>query len=120
MCCYFINVIHLLLYFLVPWPPDLHGPAPSSSKWTLLMLDLQYILSMYLNCKYKYVKSVRLCANMYVKNVFTSDMQYEPDISLQDARDMGLLVQGIAPLPREMTFKVPKGEKWMDHYDYIR
>ncbi|XP_063961233.1 WD repeat-containing protein 90-like isoform X2 [Lytechinus pictus] len=99
---------------------DLHGPAPSSSKWTLLVLDLQYILSMYLNCKYKYVKSVRLCANMYVKNVFTSDMQYEPDISLQDARDMGLLVQGIAPLPREMSFRVAKGERWADHYDYIR
>lgn len=99
---------------------DLHGPAPQSSKWTLLLLDLQYILSMYLNCKYKYVKSMRLCANMYVKNVFTSDMQYEPDISLQDARDMGLLVQGIAPLPREMNFKVPKGERWLDMYDYIR
>ncbi|XP_071478368.1 WD repeat-containing protein 90-like [Diadema antillarum] len=99
---------------------DLQGPAPPSSKWTLLLLDLQYILSMYLNCKYRYLKSVRLCANMYVKNVFTSDMQYEPDISLQDARDTGLLAQGVAPLPREMTFKVPKGEKWMDLYDYIR
>ena len=33
---------------------------------------------MYLNRKYSYIKGVRLCANMLVKNIFTSDILYEP------------------------------------------
>ena len=33
---------------------------------------------MYLNRRYSYLKSVKLCANMYVKNLFTSDTEYEP------------------------------------------
>ena len=33
---------------------------------------------MYLNRKYAYIKGVRLCANMLVKNMFTSDILYEP------------------------------------------
>lgn len=28
--------------------------------------------------------------------------------------------QGTGPIPREMTFPVPKGSSWHDLYDYIR
>ncbi|XP_033117799.1 WD repeat-containing protein 90-like isoform X4 [Anneissia japonica] len=96
------------------------GPAPNSTKWTVLVLDFQYILSMYLNRKYAYLKNVRLCANLMVKNLFTSDMQYEPGISLKKAKDTGLLAHGVAPIPREMSFHLPKGDNWCDLYDYIR
>lgn len=54
------------------------GPAPGTTRWTVLCLDLNYILSTYLNRRYAYVKSMRLCANMLVKNVFTSDVLYDP------------------------------------------
>ena len=54
------------------------GPAPTSTRWTVLCLDLNYILSVYLNRSYAYVKGMRLCANMLVKNVFTSDVLYDP------------------------------------------
>lgn len=27
---------------------------------------------------------------------------------------------GVAPMPREMAFPVPKGQEWHDLYDYIR
>ena len=59
------------------------GPAPTSTRWTVLCLDMNYILSVYLNRSYAYIKGMRLCANMLVKNVFTSDVLYDPgDLSV--------------------------------------
>jgi hypothetical protein len=58
------------------------GPAPASTRWTVLCLDFQYILSMYLNRRYSYMKSIKLCANMLVKNIYTSDLDYEPGLFL--------------------------------------
>ena len=109
---------YLFLCFIVI--ADTQGPAPASTRWTLLLLDFQYILSMYLNRKYSYLKSVRLCANLFIKNLFTTDTQYEPGITVREARELGLIGKGVAPLPREMNFPVPKGHIWHDHYDYIR
>ncbi|XP_025111591.1 WD repeat-containing protein 90-like isoform X3 [Pomacea canaliculata] len=93
------------------------GPAPSSTRWTVLCLDLQYILSTYLSRRYSYVRSIRLCANMLVKNVFTSDIVYDPDISMADAKKRG---GNVSPLPRDFGFPVQKGETWHDIYDLIR
>lgn len=42
------------------------------------MLDLQYTLSVYLGYGYSHLKSVKLCANMTVKNMFTSDRLLDP------------------------------------------
>ncbi|XP_071815143.1 WD repeat-containing protein 90-like isoform X2 [Apostichopus japonicus] len=99
---------------------DLPGPAPPTSRWTLLLLDFQYILSMYLNRKFSYLKSIQLCSSLFVKNVFTSDIQYEPGITVQEARDLGLLTSGIQPLPREMSFPKPKGQEWEVLYNLLR
>uniref|UniRef100_A0A3Q3MJ41 WD repeat domain 90 n=1 Tax=Labrus bergylta TaxID=56723 RepID=A0A3Q3MJ41_9LABR len=91
------------------------GPAPSSVQWTCLMLDLQYTLSVYLDCRYSNLKSIKLCANMAVKNMFTSDLLLDP------AKLMGLSSSdGTGPIPREMSFPVPKGGSWHDVYEYIR
>uniref|UniRef100_A0A3B4ZWV6 WD repeat domain 90 n=1 Tax=Stegastes partitus TaxID=144197 RepID=A0A3B4ZWV6_9TELE len=76
------------------------GPAPTSVRWTCLMLDLQHTLSVYLKRCYSHLKSVKLCANMAVKNMFTTDLLLDP-------------------MPREMSFPVPKGGSWHDLYDYI-
>jgi len=54
------------------------GPAPLNTRWTVLCLDLNDILGVYVNRRYAYVKSVKLCANMTVKNIFTSDTYYVP------------------------------------------
>ncbi|XP_049916646.1 WD repeat-containing protein 90 isoform X3 [Epinephelus moara] len=97
------------------------GPAPTSVRWTCLMLDLQYTLSVYLNRCYSQIKSIKLCANMAVKNLFTSDLLLDPGISFSEAKLMGLASsQGTGPMPREMSFPVPKGGSWHDLYDYIR
>ena len=96
------------------------GIAPQSSRWTLLVLDFNYILSIFLNRKYSHLKNIRLCANMFLKGLFTSDMDYKPGISAAEARKLGLLGAGISPLPREMSFHLAKGADWHDIYDYIK
>ena len=63
---------------------------------------------------------MRLCANMFLKGLFTSDIDYQPGISASEARKLGLLDQGVSPIPREMAFPLPKGEDWHQLYDYIK
>uniref|UniRef100_A0A8C7XN51 WD repeat domain 90 n=1 Tax=Oryzias sinensis TaxID=183150 RepID=A0A8C7XN51_9TELE len=97
------------------------GRAPGSVRWTCLMLDLQDILSFYLNCSYSHLKRVKLFANMDVKNMFTSDLLLDPGISFTEAKQMGhSFLQGTGPFPREMSFPVPKGTAWHDLYDHIK
>uniref|UniRef100_A0A3B4T934 WD repeat domain 90 n=1 Tax=Seriola dumerili TaxID=41447 RepID=A0A3B4T934_SERDU len=97
------------------------GPAPTSVRWTCLMLDLQYTLSVYLNRSYTHLKSIKLCANMVVKNMFTSDLLLDPGVSFSEAKLMGLpSSQGTRPMPRDMSFPAPKGGSWHDLYDYIK
>ncbi|CAK6964162.1 WD repeat-containing protein 90 [Scomber scombrus] len=97
------------------------GPAPTTVRWTCLMLDLQYTLSFYLNRCYSNLKSIKLCANMTVKNIFTSDLLLDPGVSFSEAKLKGLACsQGTGPIPRDMAFPVPKGNSWHDLYDSIR
>ncbi|XP_029431995.1 WD repeat-containing protein 90 isoform X2 [Rhinatrema bivittatum] len=99
---------------------DLVGPAPVGARWTCLLLDLHYILSMYLNRRYSHLKSVKLCSNLLVKNLFTSDLLFEPGVTFSEAKQAKLLFDRATPMPREMAFPVLKGENWHDSYDYIR
>uniref|UniRef100_A0ABM5EZ39 WD repeat-containing protein 90 n=1 Tax=Pogona vitticeps TaxID=103695 RepID=A0ABM5EZ39_9SAUR len=99
---------------------DLVGLAPSHVRWTCLMLDLRYILSLYLNRKYSHLKSVKLCANLLVKNLFTSDLLFDPGVTFSEAQQSKLALHGASPMPREMAFPVPKGENWHDLYDHIQ
>ncbi|XP_064886977.1 WD repeat-containing protein 90 isoform X1 [Columba livia] len=99
---------------------DLMGAAPADVHWTCLVLDLRSILSLYLNRRYSHLKSVKLCANLLVKNLCTSDLVFNPGVTFSEARQADLACRGIAPMPREMAFPVPKGGKWHDLYDYIR
>lgn len=54
------------------------GPAPPSTRWTCLTMDLHYVLSVYLNRTHSHLKSIKLCANMSVKNIITSDLLFDP------------------------------------------
>ncbi|ESP04065.1 hypothetical protein LOTGIDRAFT_230310 [Lottia gigantea] len=96
------------------------GPTPLSARWTVLSLDFQYILSTYLNRKYHFIKSIRLCANMIVKNIYTSDMVYDPGISFSESKKRGMIPGNAAPMPREMAFPLLKGSDWHEVYDIIR
>ncbi|XP_051537939.1 WD repeat-containing protein 90 isoform X1 [Myxocyprinus asiaticus] len=97
------------------------GPAPPCTRWTCLMMDLHYLLSVYLNKTHSHLKSIKLCANMSVKNIITSDLLFDPGLSYTEFRQAGLkLPDGTAPMPREMCFPVLKGQSWHQLYDYIR
>ena len=83
-----------------------------SSRWTFVSLNLKEILSKYLFCSYSYLRNVKLCANMMVKNAFTSDCEYSP---LAPQSQEGFPQQ----LPREMAFPLAKDGSFLEAYDYI-
>uniref|UniRef100_H2ZR22 CFA20 domain-containing protein n=1 Tax=Ciona savignyi TaxID=51511 RepID=H2ZR22_CIOSA len=98
------------------------GPAPHAQKWTVLVLDMHYILSMYINRKFSHIKNLRICANILIKNCFTSDISYDPRISVDQARLLGItsVDENAAPMPRDMNFFLPKSKEWDDCYDIVR
>ncbi|NWU90787.1 WDR90 protein, partial [Upupa epops] len=99
---------------------DLAGAAPADVRWTCLVLDLRSLLSLYLSRRYSHLKSIKLCSNLLVKTLCTSDLLFDPGVSFPEARQADLAYHGFAPMPRDMAFPVPKGQKWHDLYDYIR
>uniref|UniRef100_A0A8D2JFH7 WD repeat-containing protein 90 n=1 Tax=Varanus komodoensis TaxID=61221 RepID=A0A8D2JFH7_VARKO len=99
---------------------NLVGLAPSNVRWTFLALDLRYILSLYLNRSFSHLKGIKLCSNLLVKNLFTSDLVFDPAMTFSEAHQSKLTLHGISPIPREMAFPVPKGETWHELYDYVR
>ncbi|XRB08526.1 centriole proteome protein [Pycnococcus provasolii] len=48
----------------------------NSTRWTVLAVDLGAIVSPYTRAPYECIKAIQLCANMAVRNVFTSDEKY--------------------------------------------
>jgi len=96
---------------------ELASVAPSGARWTCLQLDLHDILLVYLNRRYGHLKSVKLCASLLVKSLYTSDLCFDPAVTMAEAQRAKLPV---TPVPREMAFPVPKGESWYDHYVHIR
>ncbi|XP_070219073.1 WD repeat-containing protein 90 isoform X6 [Bos mutus] len=93
------------------------GVASPGARWTCLQLDLHDILLVYLHRCYSHLKGVRLCASMLVRNLYTSDLCFNPAVTVAEARRAKLPV---TPMPREMAFPVPKGESWHDRYVHIR
>ncbi|XP_011890700.1 PREDICTED: WD repeat-containing protein 90 isoform X10 [Cercocebus atys] len=94
---------------------DLVGLVPHGARWTFLQLDLQDILLVHLNRRYGHLKSVRLCASLLVRNLYTSDLCFEPAISGAPWAKLP-----VTSMPREMAFPVPKGESWHDRYVHVR
>ena len=85
------------------------------TRWTLLTLDLKAILTKYVHAKYANVKNIKLCSNLLVKNVFTSDIEFSPFV------EPGRGNEGQAQaLPRDIAFPVLKGKQFLDTYEYVR
>ena len=79
-------------------------------SWTILCMDLLTTLRELLHCSYSYVKGIRLCGNLLVRSIFTSDIRYLPNIVEKF---------GAAKFPKEMMFHVPKGCVFSDLYNFI-
>lgn len=86
----------------------------SAASWTFVALNLKEILSKYLSNTFSYLKNIKLCANILVKNVFTSDIEYSP-VEPADVRFGGYF----QPPPREMSLPLPREEEFLDMYDYV-
>lgn len=95
---------------------DLSGSAPPITKWTILCIDLIGLTQSYSSRTYQCVRGYKLCANMLVKNVITSDLLYEPGITHAEAR---LRSTTGAAFPRELAFPCEKHENWHLLYDYV-
>lgn len=91
------------------------GPKSlETPRWTLLVFDLRATLMQHLNGKFAYVKNIKLCANLLVKGVFTSNTGYSPVV------DEELRQTGVQPLPRDMRFPLGREEQFAEVYDFIR
>ena len=94
---------------------DLTGSAPPITKWTILCIDLISLTQSYSSRTFQSVRGYKLCANMLVKNVITSDLLYEPGITHAEAR----LRSTGAAFPRELAFPCEKHDNWHLMYDYV-
>ena len=90
------------------------GPSVGVPRWTLLVFDFRATLTRHLNTKFAYVKNIKLCANLLVKGVFSSNTEYSPVI------DEEMLQTGLQPLPRDMRFPLARLENFVEVYDFIR
>lgn len=86
-----------------------NAEAIDNGRWILLKINLRAILSDYLHTKYSYLKNVKICANLLVKNVLTSEFDYIPNDS-----------KYTQPLPREISLPLTKDEVFSDKYNYIQ
>ena len=82
-------------------------------RWTLLVLDLRATLTQHLNANFAYVKNIKLCANILVRGVFTSNTEYSPLSSEAQGGE-------VQPLPREMCFPLGKSEDFTELYNFVR
>ena len=99
---------------------EIDGMSNSSSThrskccWTFLVLNLKEILFKYLSSMYSYLKNVKLCSNILVKNVFSSDIEYSP------LEQGGFGGGGYFQLPpKEMRLPLSNGVEFLDVYDYV-
>ena len=96
--------------------------SPDKTPWIMFCLDLKKTMAVHLNKKYGGLKAIRICANLSVKSVFTSDIEFNPTLSPTEARKQGFKSnsEAFSPMPREMNFFVQKDQNWDDFYHYIR
>jgi WD40 repeat protein len=93
---------------------DLSGAAPPVTKWTVLCVDLTNLTQVYANRSFHYIRSFKICANVLVKNVITSDLLYEPGVTHAEAR-----LKGVYAFPRELAYPFEKYDNWSMIYDYV-
>ncbi|CAD5124295.1 DgyrCDS12585 [Dimorphilus gyrociliatus] len=80
-----------------------NGKPTFKTRWTILCLDLSNLLSNYVHRTFSSTKSIKICANVAVKSIGTSNTLYEAD-----------------KLPRDLGLQPPTGVKWHDIFDFIK
>lgn len=73
---------------------------PLSHKWTVVSLDMKQLLKL-VGRDFYCVKSIRLCANLLVRNVYSSSISYNSNT-----------------FPKSINFPTKSKSVWEDHYDF--
>lgn len=75
-----------------------------SEKWTVVVLDIQALVKAYggRHLHSHTLRSLTLCSNLFVRGVYTSDLQYTPET-----------------LPKEMAFKCTREQNWRSLYEWM-
>ena len=93
----------------------------SCYKWTVLKFNFPHLLRKYINREYSHTKSIKLCANMFVKNVFSTSKPYNPNVADKKTSVVDEITNsGDEPFTREMRYPVPSGHVWSEFYQYIK
>ena len=97
------------------------GSAAPISKWTVLLLNFPAVLAKYVNRNFTHIKTIKICANVLVKNIFTSNNTYNPLVIDKKVKKVDDITGSPdEPLPREMRYPVPSGHVWEEFYNFIR
>ena len=65
------------------------GAAPSSARWTMLIVDLKASMLIYFKARFRHLKGVTICSSCHVKGVFTSATEYDPSVTIAESRAAG-------------------------------
>lgn len=82
-----------------------------------------FFLIMTADCILRFLNKLHMCSVVVTSLLFHAPVQFSlsTGVSFSEAKLMGLASsQGTGPMPRDMSFPVPKGGSWHDLYDYIR
>ncbi|KAL5257469.1 hypothetical protein ACHWQZ_G012421 [Mnemiopsis leidyi] len=92
-----------------------------SQQWSVVMFNFPNLLRKYVNREYSHIKSIKLCANMFVKNVFSTCKSYNPLVIDKKIKVIDEITKpGDEPFPREMRYPVPSGHEWKEFYVFIK
>lgn len=73
-----------------------------AGKWAVVVVHLPSLIADYTPFKYSSLCSLQLCANLSVRNVWTTDTLYQPE-----------------SLPREMRLPTTKHQEWASRYQFL-
>jgi WD repeat-containing protein 90 len=93
---------------------EARGAAPPLTKWSVCCVDMLRLCETYAGRTYKCVRGVRVCANMLIKNIITSDVLYEPGLTGAEAR-----ARHSSAFPRELAYPCDKFNAWHDLYELV-
>ncbi|CAF0967584.1 unnamed protein product [Brachionus calyciflorus] len=93
---------------------DSTGLAPPITKWTIFCIDLIDLVQSYSNRNFNSVRGLKICSNLLIKNVITSDILYEPGLNCSEAR-----LRNLSPFPRDLSYPCEKYTDWHQFYDFI-
>ncbi|RNA21555.1 WD repeat-containing 90 [Brachionus plicatilis] len=92
---------------------DWSGLAPPVTKWTIFCVDLINLVHSYSNRSYSCVRGLKICSNLFIKNVITTDIMYEPGVNCAEAR-----LRNLNSFPRDLSYPCDKYENWHHFYDF--